>query len=79
MAVQVFVAATLRQYVSNYKPEEGIRLEIPKGTTVKLLLDMLGIPEQEVKVIMVNGVHASLDTQLEGNERIGLFPAVGGG
>lgn len=54
-------------------------MDVPKGTTVFEVLHRLGIPPSEVKVIMVNGVHSPLDRSLKGHERIGLFPAVGGG
>ncbi len=79
MSVNVFVAATLRKYVDGYDPEKGICLDIPSGTSVKEVLNILGIPSEEVKIIMVNGVHSSLEEKLKGDERIGLFPAVGGG
>ncbi len=79
MSVNIFVAATLRKYIKGYEPEKGICLDIPEGTTVREMLDILKIPHEEVKIIMVNGIHSSLEKKLKGDERIGLFPAVGGG
>lgn len=79
MAVSVFIAATLRRYWPDYDPLKGISLDIPEGTTVGDLLKRLGIPASEVKIIMVDGTHASTDLTLKGNERVALFPAVGGG
>jgi sulfur carrier protein ThiS len=43
------------------------------------ILAGLGIASQEVKIIMVNGVHAKPDRELQDGDRVGLFPAVGGG
>ena len=79
MAVDLFLAATLRQHVNDYDPQKGLCIDVLPGTKIKEVLHRLGIPEGEVKIIMVNGKHASLDSELEGNERVGLFPAVGGG
>ncbi|SFM97340.1 MoaD/ThiS family protein [Thermodesulforhabdus norvegica] len=79
MAVSVFIAATLRRYYPDYDPLKGISIEVPEGASVEELLKLLGIPSSEVKIIMVDGTHARTDTRLKGNERVALFPAVGGG
>ncbi len=47
--------------------------------TVKDVIHTLKIPCEEVKVVFVNGKHASLQTKLKDGDRIGIFPAVGGG
>jgi len=79
MPVKVILSSTLRRYVQDYDPTKGMEVPVPKGTSLGQLIKMLGIPEKEIKIAMVNGVKVSLDTELEGEERIGLFPAVGGG
>ena len=79
MAIQLFLAATLRRYVSGYDAGTGHAAEIEPGTTVLELARQVGIPEKEVKLIMVNGIGARWDTVLQGDERVGLFPPVGGG
>ena len=79
MAIQLFLAATLRRYVSGYDAGTGHAVEIAPGMTVLDLARQLGIPAQEVKLIMVNGIGARWDTVLKGDERVGLFPPVGGG
>ena len=52
---------------------------IPKGMTIGQLLDQLQLPRADAKLIFVNGVRAEPDTILEGGERVGIFPPVGGG
>ncbi len=79
MAIQLILAATLRKYVPGYNGETGHEVIVEPGTTVGKLSQMVGIPESEVKLIMVGGVSAEKDTTLAGNERVALFPAVGGG
>ena len=39
----------------------------------------LGIPPEELKLVFLNGLHAGLDAALKDGDRVGLFPAVGGG
>ncbi len=72
--IEVKCFATLRRYT----PSNG-KVEHFSGMKVKDLIKILNIPEDEVKIIFVNGVHASLDTELNDGDRVGLFPAIGGG
>jgi molybdopterin converting factor small subunit len=39
----------------------------------------IGIPEKEVRLIFVNGRHASLEDRLAEGDTLALFPPVGGG
>ncbi len=79
MSLQIFLNATLRQYVPGYDPYRGISLEVPAGTMVAQVLDRLGLPAQEVTLIMVDGRRREADFALQGDERLGLFPPIGGG
>ncbi len=79
MALQVLLAATLRRYVPGYDPLTGMDVTVPCGITVRELVDRLGLPGEEVKLIMVNGVASSWEAVLRGDERVAFFPPVGGG
>lgn len=79
MALQVFLAATLRKYVADYNPATGLEVTAKSGATVQDVARLLKIPEEEVKLIMVNGIGAAWETTLAGNERVAFFPPVGGG
>ena len=79
MVCTVFLAATLRKAVPGYDPATGVLASTEPGETVQDVTERLGIQLDDVKIIMVNGVHAGWDTILRGGERIGLFPPVGGG
>jgi sulfur-carrier protein len=79
MALQVFLSATLRKYLPHYNAATGHDLEVPQGATVREAARLLGIPENEVKLIMVNGINVGWDARLTGNERLAFFPPVGGG
>jgi len=41
---------------------------------VSELCKLMNIPEDKIKIVMVNGKSASLDYELKGDERVGLFP-----
>lgn len=79
MALDVRVFATLRRYLPEYDPVQGYALEIAPGTTVAQVVQHLGLPPEEVTLILVDGVHRDWDTPLTGQERLALFPPIGGG
>ena len=62
-----------------YSPDDAAQYPIESGMTVAQLIDSLKIPSVAAKLIFVNGIRAGLETQLEGGERVGIFPPVGGG
>ena len=54
-----------------------VRLE--NGANLGGLLEKLRIPKEEVTVIMVNGKREKEGYLLQGGDRIGIFPLIGGG
>jgi molybdopterin converting factor small subunit len=74
MAILVKVYATLRKYTDG----EGT-LHLREAKTVKDVLDEIGIPEKEVKNVIVNGRRRDLDHLLADGDRVALFPAIAGG
>lgn len=79
MALQLLLAATLRKYISDYDPATGYTLQVDPGTTVRQVAQRLQIPEREIKLIMIDGIGSKWESVLQGNERLALFPPVGGG
>lgn len=71
----------LRLFVtlSGYLPENNECLEIHEGTTVDKLIRDLGIPDELVKLIFINGKRQDKAHHLKQGDRVGLFPPVGGG
>ncbi len=74
MRVQVACFASL----SGFTPPDG-RMELDAGSTPRDIIHTLGISEKDVKIVFVNGQNAHPDTRLSDNDRVGLFPAIGGG
>ena len=79
MPITVKLSSSLRPFVNSYDPHQGLILEFKPGQTVAQLIQHLGLPKEKVKIIMINGISAPPERTLQDADRLGLFPAVGGG
>ena len=73
--IQLKLFASLNQFM----PPTAASYAIEAGMTVGTLLAQLGIPKDQIKLVFVDGVRAEQTTVLNGGERVGIFPPVGGG
>jgi molybdopterin converting factor small subunit len=79
MKVEVVALATLRQFMPDV-PLGGARsMEVAPGTTMLELRDMVGLPPDEVRVIIRNHRQAELDDVVQDGDRVAFIPAVAGG
>lgn len=53
--------------------------EHPEGTACREVMLALGLTEEEIGVVMVNGRHAVLGQVLRDGDTLSLFPLIGGG
>ncbi|KIH75363.1 Molybdopterin converting factor, small subunit [Geoalkalibacter ferrihydriticus] len=74
MKVLIKLFATFRN--ERFKQEEK---ELPEGTTIRQVVAQLEIAEEALGMVMVNGRHAPLESQLHEGDTLALFPLVGGG
>ncbi len=65
--------------LSKYLPENSDKYEVHEQMTVEMLILSLEIPMEIVKLIFVNGKREDLSYQIQHEDRVGLFPPVGGG
>ena len=79
IAVEVAVFATLRKYRPDGSDSGAFPLGVPEGTTVEKLVEMLGIPESEMKQTFVNSLRQDGGYVLKDKERVAIFPPVAGG
>ena len=79
MHLTVKLSTTLRDCVPGYKPEEGLSLDMPEGSTAESLARHLGLPLQDIKIVMINGRQRKAGDLLRDGDRVAFFPAVGGG
>lgn len=73
--IQIKLFANLQKFM----PASAENYTIEPGTTIRTLLQQLELPENKAKLIFIDGVKAELTTILQGGERVGIFPPVGGG
>jgi len=77
--VRVKLYATLVRYVEGIRAGQPISLNLPEGSTIRDVLTVLKIPEEEVKVAFVAGRACPWDTVLKDGDEVGIFSPIGGG
>lgn len=77
MKLEIKLFATLRPYMKG-TCEDGT-MEVPEGSTVADVITALNLPDEQVRLVFVNGRHQGRDEVLGEGDRLGLFPPVGGG
>jgi len=73
--IKLKLYATLQAFL----PPEGEDYPIMPGLTVQELFGQLNLPSEKAKLIFIDGLKADLSSRLNGGERVGIFPPVGGG
>ncbi len=79
MHLRVKLFATLRSYRAETEPGVPFALEVQEGSTVADLIRTLRLPEEDVRIIFVNGRARPPNWVLENDDEVGMFPPVGGG
>ena len=79
MRVTVKLFATLVRFNDGSQSGKPFEVELPDGSVVKDLIDLLKIPSQETHVVFVNNIIHEHDSKLKDGDVVGLFPPVGGG
>ncbi len=79
MEVELKLYASLASHMPKSTGGDSGCVEIKQGTRIRELLEQLEIPTNAVKVVFLNGVHASGDEILNDGDRVGVFPPIGGG
>lgn len=79
MQVEVLLFGGLEKMVVGAKYSRPVFVELPAGSTVADLIRWLGIPEQNIFSVLVNGRHAEQNQVLQLGDRAALFPPLAGG
>lgn len=79
MKVEVRLFASLGKFTPDGSGTRPFEVELDHGTTIVGLLELLGVPAETVKLVFVNGVHATGEAPLKDGDRVGVFPPVAGG
>ena len=80
------IAITVRSYTplpdppADFKLGRPFEMVVEEGTTVaQLTKDVLAIPQGWIALVAVNGQRSSEDQVLQPEDRVDLFPPIGGG
>ena len=79
MSVHVKLSTTLRDCCPGYDPVAGLDIPLPRPVSAGELALSLGLPLDQIKIVMINRMHAPLDRIVNDGDRVAYFPAVGGG
>jgi len=77
MKITVKLNGIIRKTVKSDTNE--ITFNFPDESRVADVLRVLGIPPQEVEIVIINGVYCSNDRLLKPNDVVNLFPPIAGG
>jgi len=55
------------------------RRDYPPGSDCRNIVLSLGLTEEEIGIIIINGRHAALGHVLQEGDTLALFPLIGGG
>jgi sulfur-carrier protein len=79
IAMKKYIDLKLYATLNKFSPSSPEQYPVKPGTTVLSLIEKLGIPANQAKLVFINGVKCELTASLQGGERVGIFPPVGGG
>ena len=79
LKIRLKLYATLRRHLPGTEIGEEVIVEISKESTIKDILEMYLIEESLAKIILVNGVHKTVDYFLQEDDLLVIFPPIGGG
>ncbi|TFF85442.1 MAG: MoaD/ThiS family protein [Promethearchaeota archaeon] len=79
MKIKMKLYASLAKYFPDKDFGEEKELSIPDNASIKDVLEKLGIPEKQAKIVLVNGIKKEIDHELTENDTLVLFPPIGGG
>ena len=77
MKIAFRLFANLRSF---YPSRDGCgEMDLSEGSTVRTVTDVLGIPPETERVILLNGHHAKEETRLSEGDSLTFFPPMTGG
>ncbi len=74
MKIKVKLFATLRENRGKI-----VDLDVEHQVNVLHIMNILEIKKEDIAILLVNGLDATLDTILSENDTLSVFPPIGGG
>jgi sulfur carrier protein ThiS len=80
MIIEVKLYLSLLRYVPQSEGRlEGDKWKVPEGSTVGQVLEMLNLPEEETKILLINGRYAYRGRILNEGDVLQVVPPLAGG
>ncbi|MBI3170941.1 MAG: MoaD/ThiS family protein [Chloroflexi bacterium] len=79
MRVTVKLFATLVRFKDGTRVGKAFEIELPEGSNVRNLIDVLNIPMEEAHIVFINNIIEEIQSKLKDGDVVGMFPPVGGG
>ena len=79
MRVTVKLFATLVRFKDGSRAGRPFEMELPEGSMVQDLINLLNIPVEETHVVFINNIIEERGSKLKDGDVVGMFPPVGGG
>ncbi len=78
MSVKVKLFATLREHREDKGCVKECSFDLSDGKTVADAADKLQVNKEDIKIVMINGRDAELDSEIKEGDVVALFPPTGG-
>ena len=79
MKIEIRLFASLACYARDVMLDSDDCLSFEGPAIIRDAIQRLGVPEDQIKLVFLNGVGASLYSSLKDKDRVGIFPPIGGG
>ena len=79
MKIEVRLFATLTHYLPPGSDGRRVQLSVAEGATAGQILDQLGVPRGDTKLIFIDSVHGDPSTTLQSGSVLSVFPPIAGG
>jgi sulfur carrier protein ThiS len=78
--IEVKIFSSLLHYVPDSERRlDRYRWDVPERATIEEVLAILNLPENEARVVLINGRSAKKDSILQENDVLHVFPPMCGG
>ena len=78
MSVKVKLFSTLREHREDKDCIKECAYDLNDGNTVEHAVNKLQVDKNDIKIVLVNGRDAGLDTEIKEGDVVAVFPPTGG-
>jgi sulfur carrier protein len=79
MKIKLKLFATFREYLPESNDGHSCMLELSDSTTVDSVLDLMKLPKDIPKIILINGLQKTASEILNDGDTLSVFPPIAGG